>query len=705
VTTALAPRTGGRLPSRPPGAARGALLLLAALLGLSACNQAPHKDARAQELREAVRLEPGGDRKVLLPDPWADTVPQPGGVVRYRLALPEAALQAAQSALFVPYPGTVVRVRLNERTLLSLAMPAPADRQALPEPVVQPLFLPLPGALLRPEANQVEIEVSGVSHRGAGLSTVWIGPLGELEPLYRAQDSHRVRGAWVVSAAATVMGALALLLAWRAKRFVYACFGAASLLWAWRMSGVQLGGGGVWPPVGAVLFHASQAWFVVLMALYALAAIGRDTVRVRRVLAGWALVVLLLAVSITLLDPPGLGTVLVGGTLAVIGWLLPVLFAEAWRERSTAALLLSAAALASVVVGVRDFVVFRVLHDYGAVTWSRYTILLLLAVLAWLLVDEFARSSAALRGLNRDLQSRVAEKERELQAAFEGTRERERTQAVMAERDRILREMHDGLGGRLVAALALTAQVSRQSAPPAGGERRSVDQPLRDLKLTLDDCLVELRLALDSLETDQRPLVESLGELRFRVEPSLRAAGVRLVWQVGDAASEVELAAGDTLHVLRIVREALTNVIKHAQATVAWLQLETLDDGALLLSVIDNGLKQRSTDDGEPMPLFVPQSVVRGGRGLANMQRRAAALGARLESGPHLEGWAVSLRLPPRAQAAAAGSAGAPAAEGAGVAGGGGASGATDARALAGTSGASSPSGPPEGSRPEGKLA
>ena len=40
--------------------------------------------------------------------------------------------------------------------------------------------------------------------------------------------------------------------------------------------------------------------------------------------------------------------------------------------------------------------------------------------------------------------------------------------------------------------------------------------------------------ALDSLETERRPLVESLGELRFRVERTLRAAGVRLVWQVAD---------------------------------------------------------------------------------------------------------------------------------------------------------------------------
>jgi signal transduction histidine kinase len=326
----------------------------------------------------------------------------------------------------------------------------------------------------------------------------------------------------------------------------------------------------------------------------------------------------------------------------------------AWRDRTSAPLLLCVATGLSMVVGAHDVYVLRVLHDYGALTWSRYTILLLLGVLAWLLVSEFARSSAALRGLNADLQDRVARKEAELRAAFAQTREREREQAVLSERDRILREMHDGLGGRLVAALALTSQATRQSqsAPVVSvADGRGTEEPLRELKLTLDDCLVELRLTLDSLETDRRPLLEALAELRFRVEPSLRAAGVRLVWQVAEAASETALPATETLHVLRIVREALTNVIKHAQATVVWLRLEQRSDGGLSLAVVDNGLQQRSDSEQAALPLFVPASIAKGGRGLANMQRRAALLGATLTSGPAAEGWAVTLELPPPAPA------------------------------------------------------
>ncbi|HSV70872.1 MAG TPA: ATP-binding protein [Methylibium sp.] len=644
--------------------ARRAAAALALALGaaLAACGKAPPPPGAAAgavvELHEALLAEGHSERPVTLPDAWEASAPARAGRVRYRLELPDAALHAEQSALYIPRAGNALRLQVNGQPLLALGVPGDDGRLGA-DTSRTPLWLPLPPALLRPSGNRMEIELYGDPKRDAGLAPVWVGPLAELEPRYRARLDHEVQGAWVVSAAATVMGVLALLLAARAGSFVYACFGAASLLWAWRLTGPPEAGVGAWSAFSTVLFHASYAWFVVLMSLYALAAVGRDSATVRRVQGAWASLALALAAAVWLFNAPGLRTLLLGGTLAGVLWLFAVLAVTAWRQRTPAALLLAAAAGISVAVGARDFMVFRVFYDYGALAWSRYTILLLLAVLAWLLVDEFARSATALRSLNADLKERVARKERELTAAFAQTREREREQAALAERDRILREMHDGLGGRLVAALALTSQLARQSQPPPepdGGERRGIEEPLRELKLTLDDCLVELRLALDSLEADHRPLIEALAELRFRVEPSLRAAGVRLVWQLAEAASERTLPAGDTLHVLRIVREALTNVLKHAQATVAWMRLELREDGGLTLKVVDNGLQQRAAEEQPPLPLFVPASMAPGGRGLANMQRRAAALGAWLESGPDPEGWAVTLALPapeapPQAQA------------------------------------------------------
>ena len=119
-------------------------------------------------------------------------------------------------------------------------------------------------------------------------------------------------------------------------------------------------------------------------------------------------------------------------------------------------------------------------------------------------------------------------------------------------------------------------------------------------------------------------------------------------WQVDEAASDVTLSAADTLHVLRIVREAFTNVIKHARANTVWLRLEHLEHlmGAagrqLRLSVADNGAAQSAEPGAAREPLAAPG----GGRGLANIRRRAQSLKAELEIGPQEEGWEVSVRIP-----------------------------------------------------------
>jgi signal transduction histidine kinase len=464
---------------------------------------------------------------------------------------------------------------------------------------------------------------------------VWVGPLSDVDPLFQAAMTAQVRSAWFVTAASAVMGLLALLLAWRTRLVVYAWFGIGSLLWAWRMTALSNSDPGPWAALLSWSFQVSYVGFVVLMSLYALAMVGRESRRARRVLLTWGLV----SVALTTLGVAGgwpvMRTLVLFGTLVVAVWLFVQLVDAAVRDRTTPALLLAVCGAVCVVVGARDFYVFRIEQDYGAYTWARYTIVLLMGALAWMLVNDFARSAARLRELNRGLRDRIAAKEHELAVAFENSRQREREQATLAERDRILREMHDGLGGRLVAALALTQRAGQ--IDPA--------EAMRELKLSLDDCLTELRLALDSLETEAQPVVEALAELRFRVEPSLRAAGIRVVWQVDDAASDVTLPAADTLHVLRIVREAFTNVIKHARANTVWLQLDRHagDTGAhLRLCVVDNGAMQAEGDATKRELVAAPS----GGRGVANIRRRAKSLKARLQIGPQQQGWGVSVTIP-----------------------------------------------------------
>jgi signal transduction histidine kinase len=615
-----------------PAIAIAAVLWVAALaLAAWLLTPAPAQVAAAVEIRRASMQVGDALQPVVLPDAWESTAPSRSGTVTYRLPLPDRALQGEQSAVFIRRAGNVFRLSLGGQAVVSYgdARAPQADYSR------EPVLVLLPQALVAATGNELRIDVSGEAGREPGLSEVWVGPLQELQPLYQAAVAAQVRSAWFVASASAAMGLLALLLGWRTREARYAWFGIASLLWAWRVTALFNSDAGPWLALRHWSFQVSYVGFVVLMSLYALAMVGREGPRVRRWLLSWALAATALTTLGVASGWPWPRTLVLLGMLVLAAWLFARLAQAAVRDRTTPALLLTACAAICVVVGARDFYVFRVQYDYGAYTWARYTIVLLMAALAWMLVNDFARSGARLRDLNRGLRDRIAAKEHELAVAFENSRLREREQATLAERDRILREMHDGLGGRLVAALAL----AQRAGPLEPAEA------LRELKLALDDCLTELRLALDSLETDTQPVVEALAELRFRVEPSLRAAGIRVVWQVDEAASDIILSAADTLHVLRIVREAFTNVIKHASANTVWLRLEHVAEAAgmrLRLSVVDNGAAQPAEGGAPREPLAAPS----GGRGLANIRRRAQSLKAELEIGPQEEGWGVSVRIP-----------------------------------------------------------
>ncbi|WP_157451353.1 MULTISPECIES: ATP-binding protein [Caldimonas] len=612
-------------------AARGGLpwvlILAAMLLGLArgAAPASVHRLIHAELTDHTQPAQP--PRPVTLPDAWEHSAPRRDGRVSYRLAVPSAALAGDQPAVFLRRVGNVFRVTFNGELVLSVG----EDRRPVSNYGQEPHLLRLPPHLVRPQDNELVIDVIGQPRREAGLSSVRVGPATALEPMYEWAMDWQVRGSWVLSSTSATLGVLALLLAWRTRQAVYAWFGLGNLIWAWRVIALHVHDPGAWAGLLHWAFELSYSLFVACMGLFLLRLGQSDGPWARRGFALFVAVAAGLSLANAALNLPLLRTIQLLLTLVVTLWTAVILARLALQRRTYPTWLMLAAVVIGAFCGARDWIVFRLWQDYEAYTWTRYAVLALILVMVWHLVEDYARSLSAQRELNRHLQAALQAKQEELERIYQERRESDRQQAVMAERDRLLRDMHDGLGGRLVSAIALARQLP---APP------DADATLRDLRMALDDCLTELRLTLDSLEAEQHSLGEALAEMRFRLEPSLRAAGIRLVWDVQDQAMEAHLPAGHTLQVLRIVREAFTNVIKHAQATVVWLTL-TRQGEQLRLTVLDNGLSQRA--EGQSPSLL---SLQGGKRGMANMQQRAALLGGHLEVGPHPNGWQVDLRFP-----------------------------------------------------------
>jgi signal transduction histidine kinase len=220
---------------------------------------------------------------------------------------------------------------------------------------------------------------------------------------------------------------------------------------------------------------------------------------------------------------------------------------------------------------------------------------------------------------------RDAERERARREARE--REEEGRRRVADERLRIARELHDTLAHSLVA-INVSAGVAvdlHDSEDPLAA--------LRDIKQASATALGDLRATLSLLrdQDDAAPTAPALDlESLPRLVDRARSAGLRADIDVALDGAAVPSAIGGAA--FRIVQEALTNVLRHADASSAHVHVRAISD-TLDIEITDDG---RAGNGG-----------VHAGLGLRGMHERAEALGGRLSVGPREEGgWSVHAVLP-----------------------------------------------------------
>ena len=207
--------------------------------------------------------------------------------------------------------------------------------------------------------------------------------------------------------------------------------------------------------------------------------------------------------------------------------------------------------------------------------------------------------------------------------------EAQRDQALMEERARIARELHD-IVAHHVSMIAVQAETARLTTPdmPEEGKRR-----LEAIGNTARDSLNELRSLLGLLREDagagpERAPQPGLADLEALVEDAREAGTPVRLTRAGRA---VPLSPGVDLTAYRILQEALTNARRHAPGAGVELELR-YEDSTLHLEVRDNGPGAAAEADGH---------------GLAGMRERAEMVGGALAAGPAPEGgFAVRAELP-----------------------------------------------------------
>jgi signal transduction histidine kinase len=143
---------------------------------------------------------------------------------------------------------------------------------------------------------------------------------------------------------------------------------------------------------------------------------------------------------------------------------------------------------------------------------------------------------------------------------------------------------------------------------------------MKEVKNNLKIALQDLRLVIDSLDGDAQDITTILGTLRMRLGDLLKKGNIELIWKVQDLPMLEEFGPEKSLNTMRIIQEAITNVIKHSGATRLTISTYSLEKNGGILAIVE------ITDNGCGMIKGTPM-----GRGLYNMKQRAQRMDALIE--------------------------------------------------------------------------
>ena len=225
----------------------------------------------------------------------------------------------------------------------------------------------------------------------------------------------------------------------------------------------------------------------------------------------------------------------------------------------------------------------------------------------------------------------VARQER-LVVELEGTRRQLAQQALLAERRRIARDVHDFVGHGLAAVMLQVTSarhVLRRDPDAAEEALRSAEEVGR---LSMQELRRTVTLLRSDAETGVAAPAPTASEIPALVDQA-RAGGLAVELQTRGDLSRISPSVGLALY--RIAQEALANAARHAPRARTLLGLELANGRVALLAETTGPVVAGSASERD-----------RPHYGLTGMQERATALGGNLDAGPTRDGWRVRCELP-----------------------------------------------------------
>ncbi len=561
---------------------------------------------------------------VSLPDDWGedDTVASSGSVW-YRVGFDAGSVAgtAALYALYVERACSVLEVWLNGNLL--------HRGGSMREPVSRlcgvPQLVSMPAALLLPRGNRLELRVTGFPleevtsrQRAGGLSTMQLGPYDALRGHLQRRLLFAIELPLALSGTLLLLGGFMIVMGWfnRAQSYL-AYFGAlmiASALSLARLWLTEL----PWPNRMTELMLAALLGFIALAAVQFLMRYAGQRRRWldRALPAQCALVIVTLVAA----GRGGLHaaattwSLLLWAEIAIAGavhlrWLMRQQRPQRWLMGT----LLGIVALALAA----EFATSQLRLDERIGYVAQLLTPLAFMGVGLRLLQQFGRAYQHAERDRAELERRIAEATKQIERSFAQLSELRVEQVTDRERKRIAADLHDDLGAKLLT-IVHTSDSERIST-------------------LAREALEEMRLSVRGLTGKPVKLTDALGDWRAEMVMRLNQSGIESEWEApSDEELPQTLSSRAFVQTTRILREAVSNIIKHSGASRCSIAC-TLPDSDFSLVIQDNGR-------GIPVEL---DGRLDKGHGMASMKGRAKQLQGQclVESSPG-HGTVIRLTLP-----------------------------------------------------------
>jgi signal transduction histidine kinase len=548
---------------------------------------------------------------ISLPHSWNNERPQREGVATYFIDFKLDQTQASESlAVYLPRIGNRYEIYVNDELIHATG---PLDdthtfythRGALTK---------IPKQLVFQGLNLLTIVVAGDGGRSAGLSSIFIGKYEILNKQYEYRYLFQNFTTLIIVIICLFISFLSTLYSYFTKNKYFFMFGLAALFWAINSGYLLLT---YFPLNHRILLFFYDFFQAIGGALMCLVIANLIKLRYK-----WYSKVVYIYIYTSFFslvfyhDGYTIGrTIFLDSNLA-LGLISFIVYVKniKYNKNDFSYITFFCFFLILILLIHDQIFVYHNNSGYEKINFSRYSMLFFIIAIATSLAKQFIKVNLFIQRSQTRMNKKLAIVKSNLVDSFSKRRDIEKKLTLQQERWRLMQDMHDGIGQRLIS-LQQAVQDPEQT-----GEA---------LKQMVKQTMTELRTTIQSISQPHENVSYMLGDLRERLDFLCLQYKKELHWFVDEMPTIAKLDDTKIAHIEKIILEIFSNIAKHSSAS--WVKLNTIytQGESITITVEENGAGYEGLNTGLK-DLKSEQRTASHQRGLLGISRRAADIHARL---------------------------------------------------------------------------